>query len=104
MYRYFDIDLDSVTFEWNDEKEAISFRKHGVRFKTAIRVFRDPDKLIREDEEHDNEERFDVLGKAGKVLFVVCAFKAGNVIRIISARLASVPERERYAYGEDEII
>ena len=104
MYTYFDIDLEAVTFEWDDEKEAANFRKHGIHFKTAIRVFRDPNKLIREDEEHDWEQRFDVLGRVGKVLFVVCAFRGENGIRIISARLATVPEKERYENGEDEII
>ena len=44
MYEYFDIDMDSVVFEWDDEKEAINFRKHGIRFKTAAKVFWDPGK------------------------------------------------------------
>ena len=29
---------------------------------------------------------FKILGKVGKVLFVVCAFREGNVVRLISAR------------------
>lgn len=42
-----------------------------------------------------------MLGKVGKVLFVVCAFNEGSTVRMISARLATVPEKERYEYGED---
>lgn len=103
MYEYFDFDLENASFEWDEEKDYINFRKHGIHFKTAARVFLDPNKLIREDEEHLSEQRYDVLGKVGKVLFVVCAFKDENVIRLISARLATVPEKRRYEYGEDQI-
>lgn len=102
MYEYFEFDLENASFEWDEEKERINFRKHGIHFATAAKVFLDPYKLIREDEEHPQEVRYDILGKVGKVLFVVCAFREGNVVRLISARLATVPEKERYEYGEDE--
>ena len=49
----------------------------------------DPNKLIREDEEHPEEQRYDILGRVGKILFVVCAFREHNTIRMISARLAT---------------
>ena len=71
-------------------------------FKTAVKVFLDPNKLIREDEEHPEELRYDILGKIGKVLFVVCAFKEENVVRMISARIATPMEKERYEHGEDD--
>ena len=58
--------------------------------------------LIRKDEEHMQEPRYDILGKVGKVLFVVCAFKEENTIRMISARLATKDEKARYEHGEDE--
>ena len=102
MYEYFEFDLENASFEWDEEKERINFRKHGIHFKTAARVFLDPYKLIREDEEHLQELRYDILVKVGKVLFVVCAFREGNIVRLISARLATMPEKERYEYGEDE--
>lgn len=46
------------------------------------------------------EDRYDVLGKVGRVLFVVCTFKKGNIVRIISARRATESEKERYERGE----
>ena len=48
------------------------------------------------------ELRYDILGRVGKILFVVCAFRDQNVIRMISARLATASEKERYEYGEDD--
>ncbi len=102
MYHYFEFDLSNASFEWDEEKDRINFMKHGIHFKTAAKVFLDPQKLIREDEEHPEELRYDILGKVGKILFVVCVFKQDHVVRLISARLATVPEKARYEYGEDD--
>ena len=93
MYQYFDFDFDSATFEWDDEKASYNFKKHGIRFETAAKAFADENKLIRFDEEHTMEERFDVLAKVGKIVFIVCAFKENNTIRIISARKANKEEQ-----------
>lgn len=98
----FDLDLEKLSFEWDEEKDRINFYKHGIHFKTAAKVFLDPNKLIREDEEHREELRYDVLGRVGKILFVVCAFRQENTVRLISARLATPTEKERYEYGEDD--
>ena len=84
------------------KRKHINFIKHGIHFKTAAKVFLDPYKMIREDEEHPEEERYDVLGKVGRVLFVVCTFREGNTIRLISARIASTAEKWRYEHGEDD--
>ena len=100
MYEFFNVDLNKASFEWDDEKDRINFVKHGIHFKTAVKVFLDPNMLIREDEEHPEELRYDILGQVGKVLFVVCAFKDQNVIRMISARLATASEKARYEHGE----
>lgn len=102
MYEYFDFDLENASFEWDEMKEELNFKKHGIHFKTAAKVFLDPNKLIREDTEHFGENRYNIIGKVGKILFIVCVFKEENVVRLISARLATVPERERYEYGENE--
>ena len=102
MYERFELDSEDLSFEWDDAKEIQNFKKHGIHFKTAAKVFLDPNKLIREDEEHPEELRYNILGRVGKILFVVCAFRNRNVIRIISARLATIPEKERYEYGEDK--
>ena len=102
MLEFFDIDLTKASFEWDEEKDRINFMKHGIHFRTAVKVFLDPNMLIREDEEHREEIRYDILGRVGKILFVVCAFRDQNVIRMISARLATAQEKERYERGEDD--
>ncbi|MBR3502805.1 MAG: BrnT family toxin [Clostridia bacterium] len=102
MYGLFDFDLENATFEWDEEKDRQNFIKHGIHFKTAARVFLDPNKMIREDEEHTEELRYDILGKVGKILFVVCVFREKNSVRLISARLATIPEKARYEHGEDD--
>ena len=103
-YERFEIDTENVIFEWDEEKSRINFAKHGVKFKTASKVFDDENKLMRYDEEHSgkNEERYDVIGSVGKVFFVVCVFKENNVIRLVSARLANATEKERYLYGKNQ--
>lgn len=100
MYEYFDFDYESAVFEWDEEKAALNFKKHGIRFETASKIFADENKLIRSDEEHPQEKRYNVLGKIGKILFVVCALKRENVVRIISARRATELEKARYEHGE----
>lgn len=103
LYEYFDFDIENAVFEWDEEKDRINYTKHGIHFKTAAKVFLDPRKMLREDTEHPEELRYDILGRVGKILFVVCVFKDDNVVRLISARTASVPEKERYEHGEDDI-
>ncbi|MBQ7515011.1 MAG: BrnT family toxin [Schwartzia sp.] len=85
-------------FEWDDEKEKLNDKKHGVDFDTAARVFFDAHHLEYPDEFHsDEEERYIVLGMVRNVLFVVCTDR-GDTTRIISARKATAKERRAY-YG-----
>ena len=102
MFEYPDFDLTKASFQWDEEKDQINFMKHGIYFRTAVKVFLDPNMLIREDKEHPEELRYNILGRVGKILFVVCAFRDQNVIRMISARLATPAEKARYEHGENE--
>ena len=58
MFECFDIDLTNASFEWDEEKDRINFMKHGIHFRTAVKVFLDPKKMIREDEEHPEDAEF----------------------------------------------
>ena len=100
------LELEGMLFTWNDEKEKINIRKHGVRFKDAAAVFIDDGAVIRDNSVDDNtgEERFDIIGMAyNNLMFVVyverITIDSKDVIRIISARLAERKEERIYAYG-----
>ncbi len=79
-----------------------NWHKHGVTFKMAATVFRDPLALSRYDAEHSqDEERCITLGLAetGQLVVVVHIFEElpeEARIRIISARYATAHERRQY--------
>lgn len=92
--------VDSSLFEWDDEKSKLNFLKHGIHFKTAAKVFGDPNRIDEIDFLHSiTEERRRVIGKVGKVIFVVYTERA-TVKRIISAREATEKEKVRYYAGK----
>ena len=85
-----------MKFEWDDEKNEINKRKHRISFETAAHVFDDPDYIEMYDFEHSiDEERFIAIGRVGGVLFVVFTERK-DVIRLISARVATEAERRLY--------
>ena len=89
-----------LNFEWDREKAKLNKIKHGVSFKTAVRVFNDPNRLDLPDDEHSfNETRRKVIGIADDILFVIYTERREN-FRIISARVAEEDERrDYYEYG-----
>jgi uncharacterized DUF497 family protein len=60
-------------FEWDAAKAQANWRKHGVRFETAMRVFADPFALIEQDRIEAGEYRWRATGSpdAGVTLLVV---------------------------------
>ena len=90
-----------MIFEWDEEKEYTNFIKHRVLFEDAEHIFDDPRRIERIDEdEHNEEDRWQTMGMADKVLFVVYT-ERGDSTRIISARVAKPYERRIY-YGNSE--
>ncbi|HWK88370.1 MAG TPA: BrnT family toxin [Longimicrobium sp.] len=90
-----------TAFEWDTDKAAANFAKHGVSFLEAETLFSDPLAILHDDPEHSSsEDRFVALGQSylGRILFVVYAERRG-VIRIISARKATAGERRAYEEG-----
>jgi uncharacterized protein len=89
--------MDDGTFQWDDQKAARNYARHGVTFEAARDVFNDPFALDWIDDVQDaGEQRFATLGMVeGRLLFVAFAMR-GDAIRIISARLAEPYERRRY--------
>jgi len=73
-------------YEWDEYKNLLNQKKHGISFEEAQKAFCDINKTITEDDKHsDNEPRFYCLGKVdNKVVMVVFTVRSRN-IRIISA-------------------
>ena len=85
-----------LTFEWDEEKNRLNQKKHGISFETAVYVFQDANYIEMYDFEHSaDEDRYIALGLVGEALFVVFTERKEN-IRLISARLATEEERRLY--------
>ena len=87
-----------MQFEWDPAKAAENLAKHGVSFEEAATVFRDALSATGADPDHSvGEERFIIFGlsTSGRLL-VVAHSEYGDIIRIISARLATSGERKIY--------
>ena len=92
-----------MKFEWDENKNKINQRKHGISFDEVTSVFRDAFAIVFDDPDHsENEERFLIIGtsdKRGICLVSHCYRGQDQVIRIISARKATKTERNIYEEG-----
>lgn len=92
--------MAELRFEWDDEKEKINIRKHGISFHEARTVFYDEQAIQFFDPDHSEEEdRFILLGLSFKLrTLVVChCFRASDtVVRLLSARKADRDEEREY--------
>jgi uncharacterized DUF497 family protein len=90
-----------LIFEWYSEKERLIAEKHGIDLETVKIVFDDPFRIEQYDNTHSGlEDRWQTIGKANGVLFVVYTERIEK-IRIITAREAT-PEERRIYYGQSE--
>ena len=89
-----------VRVTWGGRKAEQNAKKHGITFEEAATVFSDPLALIIEDESHPENARIIGQSVASRVLLVVFVERAGDVLRLISARRATRHERRRYEEGE----
>jgi uncharacterized DUF497 family protein len=89
--------LQGQHFVWNAEKASTNLTKHGISFESACQVFFDP-LLCVEDASSEGEQRDAAIGLAEDwtLLFVVHIVRQEDVIRIISARIATPNERRAY--------
>ena len=92
--------MSALRFEWDQRKNRLNRRRHGITFEEAEGVFLDEDALLIDDPDHsDQEDRFVLLGFSFRLrVLVVChCYRHGSdVIRIISARKANPTERKLY--------
>ena len=86
--------------EWDSAKAYVNLRKHGVPFVLAGLVFRDRDRVEKEEPKHSVvEKRYLAVGSVGGAVLAVAFTRRGKAIRIISARPASRKERRQYHTG-----
>ena len=92
--------MSTLRFEWDERKATANARKHGISFEEARSVFFDERARLIGDPDHSRaEERFILLGLSSSLrLLLVChCYRSdGNVIRIISARKATLRESKSY--------
>ncbi|MFH1146118.1 MAG: BrnT family toxin [Pseudomonadota bacterium] len=90
-----------MKIEWDPIKAKSNLRKHKVSFEEASTALSDPMAATGADPDHSiTEDRYVTFGvsKRGRLL-VVAHTEEGEIIRIISARMASKGERELYEEG-----
>ena len=87
-----------MEFEWDREKAKRNLTKHKVSFEEAMTVFYDPLSATFDDPDHStDEERLITIGYSSHSrLLMVSHTERGTTIRIISARIATAPERKRH--------
>ena len=92
--------MDELRFKWDDEKEKINIRKHGISFDEARTVFYDEKAIQFFNPDHSEEEdRFILLGISFKLRILVvchCFRESETVVRLFSARKADRDEEQEY--------
>lgn len=95
----FSYHFQGIDFEWNAEKASLNLKNHKVSFETAVEVFFDPLLQVEDAGTVESEPREAVVGLtlSWKLLYVVYIMR-DEILRLISARLATNEERRRYEY------
>ena len=92
-----------MVFEWDENKDLINQKKHGISFDDARSVFYDDSAILFDDPDHSEyEDRFLIIGMSNiKGICIVshCYRGFDDRIRIISARTATKSERKIYEQG-----
>ncbi|MBY0314882.1 MAG: BrnT family toxin [Bdellovibrionales bacterium] len=92
-----------MKFDWDDTKNRINQKKHGVWFEEAQTVWADEYSIEFFDPEHsEGEDRFIRIGLSSRsnlLIVVFCERDHGDVVRIISARKATDKEKKSYEEG-----
>ena len=89
--------MSGELFEWDEQKAAANWRRHGVAFHRAVRIFRDAFAVERFDDREDyGEERINRIGMCDGAILHVTYTERGDRIRLISARRAERHEQDDY--------
>ncbi len=86
-------------FEWDEEKDKINLKKHGMSLEAGIPVFDDDYRIEWQDTRHNyDEDRFITIGRNAysDILYVCYTMRKHGITRLISVRMAERPERRIY--------
>jgi uncharacterized DUF497 family protein len=95
----------AVKFEWDPEKASTNLAKHHVSFDEASTVFADPLAKLFYDEDHSAEEAREIIvgySVLGRLVLVSFTERGRDLVRIISARLATRKERKNHEENQDD--
>jgi len=87
-----------MDFEWDESNADSNIRKHGVTFWEATEVFGDElSSFVSYPDHSQGEDRFLLFGRSQRGRYLVVSFtECAEIIRIISARRMTPPERKAY--------
>jgi uncharacterized protein len=92
--------MEGLQFTWDENKNRVNRRKHGVSFEEAQTAFWDGRAKVYFDPDHsEDEDRFILLGASFRLRVLVvchCYRESDTIVRIISARKADRSEQEDY--------
>lgn len=87
-----------MKFEWNEDKNKLNIRKHGIDFKDVSDLFNQPMLVLQDNRDSYGEQRWIGVGMLLElVAVVVYTEREGDIIRIISVRKATKQEAKSYA-------
>jgi uncharacterized DUF497 family protein len=88
--------LQSLEFEWDEEKARGNVDKHGVTFEEAAEAFFDPFHQSGDASTADEQRDFVIGYSLSLRLLLVVHTERGRRMRLISARPATRSERKLY--------
>lgn len=88
--------MDSIEFNWDEQKRAINLSEHKIDFFDACKIFLGRTLQMVDDRRDYGEVRVNAIGKIGDDVVFVTYTKRKNTYHLISARRASRNERKAY--------
>jgi len=85
-----------MIFEYDEHKSSINKSKHGIDFKEAQRLWKDPYSFELPSPQSEDEERFLVLGEINLKNYTAIITYRDTYIRIISVRRSRTKEIKLY--------
>ncbi len=89
-----------MQYVWDPKKERSNRQKHGVSFEEAVTSFADPLAIVADDLVHPDRAILIGISWNERILVTVFIERTEDEVRLISARLATRPERRRYEEGD----